>query len=204
MKYSLLIILYTFLFSYCSYGQFRDFELSTSVGLGLVEGHPGFTVEGEFGLYLEPKISVGVYFNLMNSQKEMSALGPRHIFSVDSELFILPESETLNIHRAQNSLGIQGKYFLLNKFNFDLFIGGGVNYNVYKSLRYYGNALNESYQSVTYSKFHDHGVGYHGFTDLIYQINQSIGFGLKIRFMYFKDYNFAFMLNTKVKLFQDE
>lgn len=200
MKYIFILTCLNVIFCHHSFGQKRDLELSTSIGLGLIEGHPGFSVDGEIGLRLDPEINVGIYFNLMNSQKETDSLGPRNSFSVDSKYFIIPDSEIQNIHRSQNSIGAQCRYLLLNEPKFEIVIGAGVNYNIYKMLNFYANALNVSYESVTYYKWHDHGLGFHAIGDVLYKISPSISFGLKSRLMYFKDYNLSFMLSTKIRL----
>jgi len=203
MKY-ILVILFTIFYSYQSLGQFRDFEISSSVGLGLVEGMAGFSVDGEIGLYLEPKINVGIYFNLMNAQRETNPIGPRASITLDPQYFNVPENYLENIHCSQNSIGIQGRYLVLNNPKFEIAVGGGINYNIYKMLDFSANALNDSFPYATYYKWHDHGVGYHGFADLSYKINQAIGFGLKSRMMHFKDFNFSFMLSTKIRLNSDK
>lgn len=182
--------------------QKKDFELSTSVGLGLVEGHPGFSVDGEVGLYLTPKINIGIYYNLMNSKKEINPV-EYEVYSVSIEALYLETISnyyTRNIHRSQNSIGLQAKYLLLNLAKFELGLGAGVNYNIYKSLDLTITSSEPFVPHAEYRKWQIHGVSFQLFNDLYYKVNDKVHIGLKSRIIHYKDYNIGFMFSSKIRV----
>lgn len=64
------------------FGISKNIEMSTSIGVGIIEGHKGISIDGEivsqFG-----KFSLGIYYNMMSSLREENPLPSRSITTID-------------------------------------------------------------------------------------------------------------------------
>ena len=201
MKY-LFILFFSLLVLPFTHGQSKgNFEISTAVGLGVIEGHYGYSIDGEIGKYILPKLSLGVYYNLMSSQRETNPEFDRYRVSIDDlYLQVISNYYTRNIHRSQNSAGLQLKYNLIHRKNFELNLGLGYNYNWYKMLDFTITSSEPFVPHAEYIKYHNNGFSYQIVNDIYFRLNENISLGLKTRFMEFKDHNVSFMLATSVRI----
>lgn len=177
------------------------FDLSSSIGLGLIEADKGYAIDGELSTQVLPKLKVGLYYNLMSSQLENLPVSDVYFLTID-EFYLKNTSNfyTRNTQKFQQSFGLLMKYSIIDGSKFQVNIGAGINYNVYKSSTFimYGETGTSNYAS--YNKWNQVGVSYHFVNDIYYKIYDKLQLGLKTRLMEFKDYNFSIMFSTLVKL----
>lgn len=175
----------------------RSMFISTSIGLGIIEGHNGYAVDGEIGKRIISKFNLGVYYNLMSSQMEINPEYDRYNVSIEY-LYLenLSNYYTRNIQRSQNSIGIQLTYTLVNSSRWLINLGGGPNYNNYKMLDLTITSSEPFVPHGEYLKWHDHGISHQFVADFYYRVSMNFNLGLKTRFMDFKDHNISFMLSS--------
>ncbi len=177
------------------------FDLSSSVGLGLIEADKGYAIDGELSTQVMPKLKAGLYYNLMSSQVENLPVPDIYFLSIDKGyLESVSNFYTRNTQKFQHSFGLHLKYAIVDGSKFQINLGAGINYNVYKSTTFimYGETGTSNYAS--YNKWNQIGVSYHFVNDIYYKIYDKLHLGLKTRLMEFKDYNFSIMFSTLVKL----
>ena len=177
------------------------FDLSSSIGLGLIESDKGYAIDGELSTQVLPKLRAGLYYNLMSSQLENLPVSDVYFLTID-EFYLKNTSNfyTRNTQKFQHSFGLHMKYAILDRRKFQINLGAGINYNVYKSTSFIMNGQTGTSNFASYMKWNQFGVSYHIGNDIYYKIHDKLHLGLKTRLMEFKDYNFSFMFSTLVKL----
>ncbi len=135
----------------------KSILVSTSFGLAVVEGHTGFSVDGEISKEFENRTSVGVYYNLMSSNKEENTVGvnsSRRLVGIREVIDLTPESLELlkefsyrSYSRNASSIGLQVAYNVVDNERLLVRLGGGPTYNIYKSVDISINSLDQSFLS---------------------------------------------------------
>lgn len=194
-------VIYLLFFSSALFGQKNNsMFISTSVGLGIVEGHNGFSIDGEIGRKILSRFNASIYYNMMSSQREINPEYERYNVSItDLYLELLSNYYTRNIQRSQNSIGLQITYSIINSNKFQINLGGGPNYNFYKMLDLTITSSEPFIPHAEYWKWHEWGVSKQLVADFYYRLSDSMGLGLKTRLLDFKDYNLSFLVSTKVE-----
>ena len=176
-------------------------DLSSSIGVGLIEADRGYAIDGEISTQVMPKLKAGIYYNLMSSQVENLPATDIYFLSIDrAYLRSISNFYIKNTQKIQHSFGLHLKYSILDGSKFQVNIGTGLNYNVYKSTTFimYGETGTSNF--ATYIKWNQVGFSYHIVNDIYYKINDKLHLGLKTKLKEFKDYNFSIMFSTLVKL----
>jgi len=177
------------------------FSISTSAGLGVIEGHSGLTYDGEISKLFD-QFSIGVYYNGMTSFREENPFLNDNTFTTFSAIFfeLLSNFRTRSIQRSQNSIGLQFNYFLISSNKLLIGFGGGPNFNFYRSIDIAINSSEPFIPIATYIQIRKQGFSYHLQNSILYKINNQVAIGLKTRFMEFKDHNVSFMLSTSIQI----
>ena len=203
MTHKYILLLISFL-PISLFSQQSELSLTTSFGLANIEGHNGFSGDGEISFPIYKKLNLGINYNTMNSSKETNPVEDIASETITAGYFELPQGYYhSNNSRSQNSVGIQLSYNMIDSKRILFSIGGGVNYNLYKMLDLRINRLNPEI-TLSYNKWHQNGFGTQLSTDILYKITNAVSVGIRSRLMEYKDYNGSIMFATQVKLGQGQ
>ena len=82
-------------------------DLSSSIGVGLIEADRGYAIDGEISTQVMPKLKAGIYYNLMSSQVENLPATDIYFLSIDrAYLRSISNFYIKNTQKIQHSFGL--------------------------------------------------------------------------------------------------